>query len=236
MILDIILVGIIAVIAWCVASEGAWGAALTLVAVIVSGLLAMNFFEATAGFLEQNLFDSYEWQHRWDVIALVGLFAGFVFAFRTAAERIMPVHIELHGLVYDVGRWVCSLAAGYVTMAFLLTALHTAPLPPDTLGFTAEPQRRVGPLGQSAPDMKWLGFVQHMSETAFRSGGGPVFDGPRFALYPGGDPQVLPTFPIRYASRRDRYFGGAPAPAAVSPSPAPGRAAGGTGRPSAPRF
>ena len=244
MVLDIILVGIVAVITWCVASEGAWGAALMLVTVIISGLLATSFFEVTAEFLQSSFSDSYEWQHRWDVIALVGLFAGFVFAFRKATDWIMPIHIEVHGLVYDVTRWASSLATGYVTMAFLLTAFHTAPLPPDLLGFTAEPQRRGGPLGQSAPDMKWLGFVHHMTETAFRKGpdqsgaAGPIFDGPRYEMYPGGPEQIMPSFPIRYASRRDRYYGGAPAAAVPSggSSSSPGRSGGGSGRPSGPRF
>lgn len=236
MILDAILVVIIAVVTWCVASEGAWGAAVTLVSVLLAGLLAMNFFEATAGFLEQNVLGSYEWQHRWDVIALVGLFAGFVLVFRAVTEKIMPVHIELHGLVYDVSRWGCGFVAGCVTMAFLLTALHTAPLPPGMLGFTPEPHLREGPLGRSAPDLKWLGFVHLMSETAYRNGGGPVFDGPRYALYPGGEPQVLPSFPIRYASRRERYHGGEPAPVAATPGPPAARSGGATGRPSAPRF
>ena len=237
MILDLILVGIVAVVTWCVASEGAWGAAFTLVSVIIAGLLATSFFEAAAGFLEQNVAGSYEWQHRWDVIALVGLFAALVFALRTATEQIMPVDLEIHGLVFDIARWGCGLLAGYVTMAFLLTAVHTAPLPREFLGFTPEPQRRGGPVGQSAPDMKWLGFVHHMTETAFRKGAaGPVFDGPRFALIPGGPGEVLPSFPIRYASRREQYYGTASAPAASSP-PASPSAPGGSGRQgSTPRF
>src|SRR5690606_15228413 len=129
-----------------------------------------------------------------------------------------PVHIEVHGLVYDVARWGCSLATGYVTMAFLLMALHTAPLPPGLLGFTPEPGRRGGPLGQSAPDMKWLGFVHYMTEKSFGHGeSGPVFDGPRFRLHSGGEVVVLPSFPIRYASRRDRYYGGKPAATTAAP-------------------
>ncbi|MBX3440448.1 MAG: CvpA family protein [Planctomycetaceae bacterium] len=234
MILDAILVGIVAVVTWCVASEGAWGAALTFISVLISALLATGFFEMAANFLEQNVSSSYDWQHRWDVIAMVGLFAVFVFALRTAAERIMPVHIELHGMVYDVARWGCSFLAGCVTMAFLLTALHTAPLPPGTLGFRAEPQLREGPLGQAAPDYKWLGFVHVMTEKAFRgSASSPIFDGPIFVLYSGGPPHVLPSFPIRYASRRDRLYGAAPAPSASGGTSSP---ASRSGRSSGPAF
>lgn len=235
MILDAILVGIVAVITWCVASEGAWAAAMTLVSVIVAGLLATCLFEATANFLGQNIASSYEWQHRWDIIAMVGLFAGIVFAFRTATEWLMPVHIEVHGLVYDATRWGCSFLAGCVTMAFLLTALHTAPLPPELIGFASEPYRRGGPVGQSAPDMKWLGFVHRMTETAFsRGSAGAIFDGPRFELYEGGGAAVLPSFPIRYASRRDRYFGGEPAASPGGTSTSPRASGGGSGSPAGP--
>ena len=41
-------------------------------------------------------------------------------------------------------RWTCGLATGYVTVAFLLTALHTAPLPREFLGFSGEKKNFFG--------------------------------------------------------------------------------------------
>lgn len=238
MILELFLFGVIAVVTWCVASDGAWGAAFTLLSVIIAGLLATSLFEVTATFLEQNIAGSYAWQYRWDIIALVGLFSAIVFAIRAGTEYIMPVDIEIHGMIFDVARWTCGLLTGWVTMAFLLTALHTAPLPREFLGFTPEPSRRAGPIGRSAPDLKWLGYVHYMTETAFRKGAdGPVFDGPRFEMYSGGPEVVRPSFPIRYASRRDQYFGAAAAPSAAPASAAPDRSRSGSGRRSTrPRF
>lgn len=221
--IDLILIAIVAGVTWCVASEGAWGSAFTLLAVIISGLLAMGMFEAVANFLQATIASSYEWQHRWDVIALVGLFAAGVFGIRTATEHVMPVDIEVHGMVFDVTRWACGFLTGYITMAFLMTALHTAPLPREFLGFTPEPDRRSGPLGSLAPDYQWLGFTQYVTEKAFRKNGGsgPIWDGPIFAATNGarGEPgklKVWPSFPIRYASRRAQYFGTASATAAPS--------------------
>ena len=124
--LDLLLIAIIGLVTWCVASDGAWGAAITLLSVIIAGLLATGLFEVTAAFLERNIASSVEWQHRWDVIALVGLFSLFVFGLRTATEQILPVDIEIHGLVFDIARWSCGFLSGCVTMAILLTALHTA--------------------------------------------------------------------------------------------------------------
>lgn len=222
--IDLILIAVLAGVTWCVASEGAWGSAMTLFSVIVSGLLAMSLFEWTAGFLQGTLAGSYEWQHRWDIIALVGLFAAGVFGLRTAGERLMPVDIEVHGMVFDIARWACGFFSGYVTMALLMTALHTAPLPREFLGFTPEPERRSGPLGGLAPDFQWLGFTQYVTEKAFRksSGNGPIWDGPMFAVAPGasGEPGTVktwPSFPIRYASRRAQYYGTAPQVTSAGP-------------------
>lgn len=238
--IDLLLIAVVAGVTWCVASEGAWGSAQVLLSVIISGLLAMSLFESVAGFLQNHLASSYTWQHRWDVIALVGLFALGVFGLRAGTEKIMPVDIEVEGMAYDVIRWACGFLTGYVTMAFLLTALHTAPLPREFLGFTPEPERRSGPLGGLAPDFQWLGFTHYVTEKAFRKGGGtgPIWDGPTFPAAAGasGEPgktKVWPSFPIRYASRRAQYFGSAPtatAPSApTSAPPVQGTPSGGRG-------
>lgn len=133
--IDIILLLVIALVTWCVAGEGPWGAAFSLIIVIFSGLLAMNFFEPLAAFLQANVAGSYEWQNRWDLIALLGIFAGAVFLLKEATVRILPVDIPVHPMAFDVGRWALGVATGYVTMAFLLAALHTAPLPREFMGF-----------------------------------------------------------------------------------------------------
>ena len=91
---------------------------------------------------------------------------------------------------------------GYVTIAFLLTALHTAPLPREFLGFTPE---RNNFFGMLAPDRDWLGFVQYVSEKSMPSSEeGRIFDGSRFRL-PYHENDVWPTFIFRYASRRENF-------------------------------
>jgi len=108
-------------------------------------------------------------------------------------------------------------------MAFLLTALHTAPLPREFLGFRPEEGAFFG----IAPDRQWLAFTQFVSERALQRSivrrdpatkmvmtSGPsgrplrqpnVFDG---MIRDVGDPQsphpnrVWASFPIRYAQRR----------------------------------
>jgi hypothetical protein len=206
----IVLLFVMAIVMWCVASEGAFGAGLTFLCVVFAGLLAMNFFEAVAGLLDGlgTWFKDYS-----DLIALVGLFIVLVFLARLATDNIAPTEIEYDARVYNVVRWLFGVATGYVTMAFLLTALHTAPLPRSFLGFSPE---RANLFDIAAPDRQWLGFTQHVSEKILATG--RIFDGPYFAA-PETDQRIWPSFPIRYASRRQTYS--TPRNPALSTGPAP---------------
>jgi hypothetical protein len=61
-----------------------------------------------------------------------------------------------------------------------------------------------------APDRQWLGFVQYVSRKSLPRG--RAFDGPRFSAGDYQDtaatPQYWPSFPIRYASRREQISSG----------------------------
>ena len=45
---DVMLLFVWGIVTWCVAGEGAFGSAVNCLVIIVSGLLAMNFFEPFA--------------------------------------------------------------------------------------------------------------------------------------------------------------------------------------------
>ena len=78
-VIDLLLFVVIGLVTYCVAGEGAWGAAITLLSVILSGLIAMNFFEPICNNLLGG--DSY-WQERLDLIVLGGLFTLGMLGFR----------------------------------------------------------------------------------------------------------------------------------------------------------
>ena len=214
--IDFLLIVIIGVVTWCVASEGAGGAAIILLSVLFAGLLAMNFFEPLAVFLERNV-SAGTMRYRWDYIALMGLFAGFVGLLRFITSQISPKYIHVHPYLYEAGRWGCGLLTGYITMAFLLAALHTAPMPREFIGFKPE---RKNLFGIVAPDRQWLGFTQYVTEKVFakssflRDEEGQVFTIPRMFdgrtrwhdNLPGDQSEVLSSFIIRYASRREAFM------------------------------
>jgi hypothetical protein len=219
MIIDIILLLVFGLVTWSVAGEGAWGAGLVCLSVIFAGLLAMNFFEPVALLLERYVTAMPPWSQRFDIIALIGIFAGTILLLREATDRLLPTYVAMHGYVFEAARWGAAALTGYVTIAFLLTALHTARLPREFIGFKPE---RKNLFGMLAPDMQWLGFTQYVSERVFvknyyvqdPQGGRTLhkrmFDGPYalsgLSLPPetdGAAEQIWPTFPIRYATRRD---------------------------------
>lgn len=219
--IDVACLIVIGVVVWCVASEGLWGSAHSFLCVLLSGLLAMNYFEPAAAFLDGMLGG---WRGYSDIIALLGLFTAFVFALRLGTEHLSPTFIQLPSSADQAGRWVFGALTGYLTMALLLTSLHTAPLPRMFMGFKPERANFFG----MAPDRQWLAFTQYVTEKPFgwymfqdRNTNELVahaFDG-KYELL--GDPTapfpntIWPSFPIRYATRRGQTGG------AVGPATAP---------------
>ena len=205
--IDILCLLVLGLITWCVAGDGAWSAVLTCLAIVFSGLIAMNFFEPMAIFLEAQIPD---WGDKFDFLCLVGLFALCVLLIRLGTEQLAPTNIEMPTLVQHIVRWGFALASGYVTVAFLLTALHTSIVPLDSTGFRPERKNFLG----IAPDRQWLAFTQHVSEDVFPRRQSIVangeqryvkrlFDGMLYTV-PGAQREVyLPTFVIRYATRRE---------------------------------
>ncbi len=208
--IDMLLLLVFAATLWLVAGEGPWGAGLVFLCTLFSALLAMNFFEPLANLLADQVPSLAPYA---DLISLVGLFAGLVFLFRAGVDAISATTVEVDGRLYHLGRWGFGALTGYLTMAFLLTALHTAPLPRKFIGFRPE---RKNLFNMAAPDMQWLGFTQHVSEKVFVAR--DIFDGPRFTP-PGTvqDNTVWPSFPIRYASRREQYARGITAGPVIAP-------------------
>jgi hypothetical protein len=215
--IDFILLLVFGVVTWCVSGEGAFGAAVTCISVIVAGLLAMNFFEGAAA-IGEGIMGNGDWAYRWDMIALFGLFALFTVGLKALTTRLSKRFIQMDNLTHEISRWLFGAFTGYVAMAFCLTTLHTAPFPRDmtSLGFTPE---RKNLFDVVAPDRHWLGFTQFASETVFNND--RPFDGPHsdFIEGPGEPNTIWPSFPIRYASRREELSGaffGTDRPAAQS--------------------
>lgn len=214
--IDILMLLILAVVTWCVASEGAWGAGLTFLSVLFAGLFAMNWFEPLADNLSGM---APGWAFHWDIVALLGLFTGFIFLFRFLTDSLMPTYVEVQPLVYNLARWGIAAATGYIVVAVLMTSLHTAPLPRSFMGFDPGPGRKQ--FFGLGPDIQWLALTQYISEKSLSKPHGPVFDSVAFERIPGQQAtlQNWSSFPIRYATRRESFMAGGAAAAAPAAPP-----------------
>lgn len=217
-----ILLIIFGAVTWCVAAEGAWGAVLHFFCVLFAGLLAMNFFEVVAPMFEGmgSTISPFS-----DFFGLIGVFTISLFVLRLATEYFAPTQLEIDPRLYDFIRWPWALASGYLTMAIVLTSIHTAPLPREFWGFKPEARNF---FDMTAPDREWLGFTQWVSENVLWSG--RVFDAPQGKVE-GTNQTHWPSFPIRYATKRQDYAGGRKAKTTPPPSGSTPADAGGSSTP-----
>jgi hypothetical protein len=174
-----------ACVAMCYA-EGLWSNAVRLINVVTAGLLAVNFYEPLAGWLD-GMMPSFT--YLWDFLCLWAIFGVSMIVFRELTTFVSQVKVRFLKLVDRIGSGLLSLWIGWVMVCFTMVTLHTAPLARNFMfdGFkTGREDRMV--LGL-APDHMWLGFVQKESMGAFSCADPAVFD-------PNAD------FIPKYATRR----------------------------------
>jgi len=170
--------------------EGIFTAFCMLVNVMVAGLVAFNYYEPLAAFLEPMLRGTLEGYE--DAISMVALFAGTAALLRSAANALVNNEINYHPLVYQLGAGFFGLVTGYLLAGFLFCMLQTLPWHENFMNFDTklEPSdpnagiRRILP-----PDRVWLAMMQRASKLTFSSGAEFDKDG---------------SFEIRYARYR-RY-------------------------------
>jgi len=153
--------------------EGLWSNAVRLVNVVTAALVAMNFFEPLANFIE----GWGEWfasaTYFWDFLSLWIVFAVSMIVMRLATDSISRVKVRFLKVVDRAGSAFFAACVGGVLLSFVMTTLHTAPLAANFLFGGFDPSRRMLLVG---PDRQWLGFVQHASKGAFARSEPVVFD------------------------------------------------------------
>ncbi len=149
----------------CVAfslAGGLWTNTLVFVNLVMSGLIAFNYFEPLASWLDTQ---DHSYTYLWDFLSLWLIFAVSMGLLRTATDLLSKVKVKFKRPVEQIGGIVMGCAIGGVMVAFILATLHTAPLAREFLfgNFTPDQRMYMG----LAPDRKWLGFVSQASKGAF---------------------------------------------------------------------
>ncbi len=167
--------------------NGTWGNGILLINVVTAGLIAVNFFEPLADYL-QGMQASYT--YLFDFLAIWAVFALTASILRTITDRLSTIKVKFRKPFDQIGSIFFGAWVGWVMVCLTLMSLHTAPLARNFMqgAFQPEPSSRM--FFGLAPDRQWLGFSQKSSTGVF--GHGLAFD-------PFGE------FILKYAERRERF-------------------------------
>jgi hypothetical protein len=173
-------------------NDGMWSNAIRLINAITAGLLAMNFFEPAADWLESQ---APAYSYFCDFIALWGLFIIFSLIFRLITDRVSQVKVRFLKITDQIGSAVLALWIGWVMVCFTMVSLHTTPLARNCLFGDFKPEEKM--VMGFAPDRQLLGFTQKMSQEAYaRSASDAEWKAEKTIFDPHGE--FLP----KYATRR----------------------------------
>lgn len=158
---------ILLIVIWliCVAflyTEGMWSNAIRLINVVTAALLAFNFWEPLARWLE-GMYSAATYFY--DFVTLWGLFCISYLLFSQATGFVSGVRVRFKAIADRIGGIVFAAWVGWVVVCFATATLHTAPLAEKFLFGGFDYQERM--LFGTAPDRLWLSFVQRMSRGPF---------------------------------------------------------------------
>ena len=156
-------------------TEGMWGNAIQLINTVTAALLATNFYEPLANWVQELNDWTQSFTYCWDYLMLWALFAVFLLVFRLVTDRVGRVKVRFLKLADQIGSVVFACLVGWVFLGFTLFSLHTAPLAKNFLfeGFQAKEKML---FNFAAPDQAWIQFTRSVSERAYARTPPNVFD------------------------------------------------------------
>ena len=146
----------------CLYAQGMWSNAIRLVNVVTAALLATNFFEPMAVWMERR---APTYTYVCDFLALWMLFVLFMLVFRVGTDLLSRVRVRFLKIVDLIGGVFFAAWIGWVMVCFTTMTLHTAPLSRNFMHGAFQPEKKM--FAGTAPDRKWLGFAQKQSMGAF---------------------------------------------------------------------
>jgi Colicin V production protein len=168
-------------------ASGLWGNLIMVFNVILAALIATNYFEPLAGWLDGQM-PSYTFLL--DFIAMWLIFALAVVVLRAITDTLSRVKVRFKKPVELVGGLVCGGIVGWLMICFTMFSLHTAPLGYTFLGGGFDPATNM--FFGTAPDRSWGRFAAGQSDVE----NGPLTSGQEFELA---------AYLQRYAGRRAAF-------------------------------
>lgn len=190
MFLGILLIVVFVAVFASVMLGGLWSNTLTLINVLLAGLIATNYFEPVADYLDRT---TPSFTYLWDFIAIWILFGLAMIVLRLATDYLSQIKVRFIIPVEKAGGYVMAVWVSWIVMCFTAATLHTAPLARHFLGGDFQPAPDSKMFFGLAPDRFWLGWMHRESSgTLARFGGARPFDAK-------GD------FIVRYSNRRGDF-------------------------------
>ncbi|MBI1831182.1 MAG: CvpA family protein [Planctomycetes bacterium] len=137
-----------------------------LISIVFSGLVAFNFWEPIADWLDPLLQGS-TLAGCEDMVCLSVLFSIVLAALRVITNSFAPDMLEEHGWLQHFGAFAVGAVTGYLASGFLICAMQTLPLDERFLDF--QPRIAGEPIYRALVpgDRVWLAMMRH-------AGAGPL--------------------------------------------------------------
>ena len=181
--LPLLMVVIIFVCMATLYSEGMWSNAIRLINAVTAALVATNYFEPLARWLDNKLSAG---TYAWDFLALWILFAVVFGILRSTTDAISRIRVQFPLLADQIGGGFFALWTSWVVICFTMMSLHTAPLSRNFL------------FGGFQPEQRMLGFapIGNGWDSCRRCRWGPSAAGPRRR-----SSRITPMYPTRMPTR-----------------------------------
>jgi hypothetical protein len=166
MLLVVLTLAVMAAVAYAYLREGLFTAFAMCCNVFFSGLVAFNFWEPIANFLEPTLANTFL-KGCEDYFCLLLLFCITLGALRTLSNALANVQIDFPLPLQRGGAAFFGLATGYLTCGFLLCAMQTLPWYEHFMGFSSEYRAEDGLRRFIPPDRVWLSLMYRAGAFAF---------------------------------------------------------------------
>lgn len=175
--------------------EGMWSNAITFFNVVIAALLATNFFEPLADYLDDLVPGG---TYLWDIIAVWVLFAAFLGLFKIITDRASTYAVRFRKPLDQIGGYFFAAWVAWVMLCFTTMTLHTAPLARNFFFGGFRPESPV--FFVLKPDRLWLAWTQSLSRGAYeRLQSAEEREAEKYVFDPRGE------FMPKYATRRAQY-------------------------------
>jgi hypothetical protein len=171
-------------------TQGLWSNTITLVNIITAGLIATNYFEPVANFLDRQ---EPRLSYMWDFFAVWILFGVAMVLLRMATDYVSQVKVRFFMPVERAGGILMAIWAAWIALCFTTMTLHTAPLARHFLFGDFQPDPDAKMMFGLQPDRVWMGWVHRESEGALA----------RFGTLNAFDNRG--EFILRYSNRRGEF-------------------------------